>query len=169
MQDFAHFPFSVKDNIALGVTENSEPDAAVAEAAAFVGIDMLISGLPRGWATPLTPELAGGVDLSGGQWQRVARARAALRCRQAELLVFDEPTAALDPVSEDAVIQRLRALAAGRMSLVITHRLSFARTADKIVVLAGGRVVEMGSHRDLIEQQGIYYDMFRRQERLYVR
>jgi ATP-binding cassette subfamily B protein len=112
--------------------------------------------------------LDGGTDLSEGQWQRLAIARALLRKPKAELVILDEPTAAIDPQSEYEILQALRELTRGRMALIVSHRLSLARGADRVVVLQNGRIVEEGSHEELMALKGVYYSMFTRQASSYV-
>jgi ATP-binding cassette subfamily B protein len=102
-----------------------------------------------------------GVDLSGGEWQKIALARAYMR--SAQLLILDEPTAALDARAEYEVFLRFNQLMAGRMAVVISHRFSTVRMADRIVVLAGGRVIEEGTHDELVQKGGLYGELFEMQ------
>jgi ATP-binding cassette subfamily B protein len=160
-QDFVHYFFSAGENIALGRWERADDDRAVRDAAAEVGIDRALDALPGGFDTFLGPQFFGGSDLSGGQWQRVALARAIFR--DACLVILDEPTASLDPRSEAALFQTVRGLFAGRSVLLISHRFASARMADVIYVLNEGRVVEHGSHDELLERKGLYEELFRLQ------
>ncbi len=123
------------------------------------------AGLPRGYEQLLGRRFEGGVDLSGGEWQKVALARAYLR--DAQILILDEPTAALDARSEYEVFQRFAELTDGRMALLISHRFSTVRMADRIVVLEDGRIAEQGSHRQLIALGGRYSGMFELQASSY--
>ena len=147
-QDFARYHDTLHFNIALGGT----PD--VASAARRSGADAVAVALPSGYETVLTREFEEGEDLSTGQWQKVALARA--YARDAELLVLDEPTAALDPLAEVDVYRGFREASRGRAAVFISHRLGSARLADRIVVLDGGRVVETGSHEELCRAGGLY-------------
>lgn len=162
-QDFLRYELSIRDNLALGVpvpVGAEDIDAVSAQA----GITDLVDGLPRRWETPLAPERSGGVDLSGGQWQRVALARALLAVRTgARVLVLDEPTANLDVRAEfDTFRQVIRA--AGDASVVlISHRLSTVREADRIVLIESGRVAEAGTHETLLASGGRYASLFRLQ------
>jgi ATP-binding cassette subfamily B protein len=164
-QDFLRCELSARDSIALG-RAGSATDDDVRDAARLAGIDALIEGLPQGWDTPLTPGRKGGVDLSGGQWQRVALARALLAVRAgARLLVLDEPTAHLDVKSEFEVFHQVIAAARDASVVLISHRLSTVREADRIVLIEGGRVVEEGAHDALLARDGEYARLFRLQAR----
>ncbi len=156
-QDFARFQFGVGDNIGIGWLPALEDPEAVAQAVADAGAEAVIDKLPRGLDTPLGRAF-GGDDLSVGQWQRVALARAFMR--RSRMLVLDEPTASMDAEAEHDVFLRLKELRAGRTALLITHRFSTVRMADRVVVLDGGRVVEEGTHRELLELGGQYATMF---------
>ena len=134
-------------------------------AAARSGADRFIATLPDGYGALLGKEWAGGVELSSGQWQRLAIARAYLR--DAQIIVLDEPTAALDPRAEVAVYRQFSRAAAGRCAVLISHRLGAARLADRIVVLSDGRLVEEGSHDELLERGSAYAHMYRLQARWY--
>jgi ATP-binding cassette, subfamily B, bacterial len=168
-QDFVRYELPVADNIGFGWVE--QPDlspAALAEIVTQAGAAELITGLPEGTGTTLSPRFPGGVDISGGQWQRVAFARALMAVRSgAQVLVMDEPTAHLDVRAEAEFFSRFLELTAGLTTIVISHRFSTVRRAGRIVVLSGGRVTEDGSHDDLIAASGQYAQMFRLQARNY--
>ena len=163
MQSYVRYHFSFAENIALSEVQTKEQKRAVHRAAVQVGADITDS-LPQGYDTLIGPEM-GGIDLSGGQWQRVALARAFFR--NSEVLVLDEPTAALDPMAELAIFERFRELAAGRTALMIAHRLGIARLADRILVFRGGTVIEEGTHDQLLREGGEYAEMFESQARWY--
>jgi len=159
-QDFAHFALTLGENIAVGAAGGYDQDQ-VERAARWAGADAVATKLPAGYATELTRQFAGGVDLSGGEWQKIATARAAMR--DAALVILDEPTAALDAQAEYDLFQRFRELAAGRTVLLISHRFSTVRMADRILVLEGGRIIEAGSHEELIVLGGRYATLYEMQ------
>ncbi|HKE53076.1 MAG TPA: ABC transporter ATP-binding protein, partial [Actinomycetes bacterium] len=161
-QDFTRWPMTLRQNITMGAGQR---EAAVTDAARASGADAIATDLPYGYDTLLAKEFFGGQELSGGQWQRVAVARGFYR--QAELLICDEPTAALDARAEHAVYNRIRELASGRTVLLITHRLASVRSADLIYVLEHGRVTEIGDHAELLARDGTYAEMYRLQARAY--
>jgi ATP-binding cassette subfamily B protein len=148
------FCATAAENIAFGDVGAGSEEAAIRAAAAAAGVDALVRDLPQGYATPLGVLFDQGVDLSVGQWQRLALARA--YHRPAPLLILDEPTSALDPWAEADWLARFRTLSAGRTALVITHRFSTARHADFIHVMDGGRIVESGTHAELRAAGGPY-------------
>ncbi|MBE1489491.1 ATP-binding cassette subfamily B protein [Plantactinospora soyae] len=161
-QDFVRYEMSVADNVTLGNGVVPPNSSARKRAAAEAGLEHLLARLPDGWRTPLARGRSGGVDLSGGQWQQVVLARALYAVHTgARVLVLDEPTAHLDVRSEFELFGRLLARP-GRASVVlISHRLSTVRRADRIVLLDGGRVAECGTHEELIRLDGSYAAMFR--------
>ena len=163
MQSYVRYHLSLAENIALSQVQTEEQELAVHRAAVQVGADITDS-LSQGYDTLIGPEM-GGVDLSGGQWQRVALARAFFR--NSEVIVLDEPTAALDPMAELAIFERFRELAAGRTALMIAHRLGMARLADRILVFRGGTIIEEGTHDQLLREGGEYAEMFESQARWY--
>ncbi|WP_337059265.1 ABC transporter ATP-binding protein [Kineococcus sp. G2] len=164
-QDFVQWRMSGHDNIAVGRTGRPDESEAVPAAARQAGADALLRRLPQGYATPLSTELAGGVDLSLGQWQRVALARAFYR--GADLVVLDEPTAALDARAEAELFAQVRELAAGRTVLLISHRFSSVREADRIVVLREGGVDDVGTHAELVARGGLYAELYALQAQAY--
>ncbi len=163
-QDFVRYEMSARENIAAG-SIGTAGEAAVRLAARKSRAEDVILRLPRGYDQLLGRRFEGGVDLSGGEWQKLALARAYLR--DAQILVLDEPTASLDAPSEYEVFQRFAELTAGRMALLISHRFSTVRMADRIVVLADGRIAEQGNHHQLVALGGRYSGMFELQASSY--
>jgi ATP-binding cassette, subfamily B, bacterial len=165
-QDFERYLLPARENVGLGRHERVEELEAVIAAARRADVDETLAGLPEGYETMLGREFAGGYDLSIGQWQKVALARAFFR--DAPFVILDEPTAALDARAESMLFDRIRELLAGRSVLLISHRFSSVRSADRIYVLRGGKVVESGSHAELIAGGGLYAELFSLQARHYV-
>lgn len=160
-QDYTRWQFAARENITLGQPRPTG-DQAVHEAARQAGADTVIDKLPHGLDTSLARSFWGGHDLSGGQWQRLALARGFHR--DAPLIVLDEPTSALDARAEHQILTRLRDLAAGRTALFITHRLASTRTADRILVLDHGRLIQSGTYTQLLnEDGGLYQELHRLQ------
>ena len=139
--------------------------AAIHEAAKIADADSFLSALPAGYQTPLSRRFAGGHELSGGQWQKVAIARAFYR--RAPLVIIDEPTASLDARAEYELFSSLHEVLRGRTALIISHRFSTVRTADRIYVLDHGRVAEHGSHDELMALGGQYAELFNLQASAY--
>lgn len=166
-QDFTCWKLSLRDNVAFGDLDLAGSDEAVLEAIDRAQARSLLNDLPGGLDTVLSPEFEGGVDLSGGQWQRVALARALMSARQGGLLILDEPTASLDVRGEAEIFDRFLDVTRGATTLLISHRFSTVRRAERIVVLDGGRVVEDGTHDDLLEADGRYASLYRAQARHY--
>jgi ATP-binding cassette, subfamily B, bacterial len=163
-QDFTHYQLSVRDNIAFGAPELAGDFDRLRSAAEKAGAIELIESLPHGWDTILSPEYKTGVDLSGGQWQRVALARALFAVEAgARLLILDEPTAALDVRAEAELYNRFLEITAGLTTILISHRFSTVRRADRIVVLANGAAIEEGTHDELLALDGQYATMFKLQ------
>ncbi len=160
-QDFAQYPLSARDNVALGARGLGGDREKLRAAARRANAQELIEGLPQGWDTILSREYSGGVDLSGGQWQRIALARALFAVEAgARVLILDEPTANLDVRAEFELYSRFLEITQGLTTILISHRFSTVRQADRIVVLADGRVVELGNHGELMALGGRYARMF---------
>ena len=164
-QDYARYFLTAHENVAISRTRDIYDDQLVREAAEKAGADGFLSALPAGYATLLGPSFLGGSDLSTGQWQRIALARAYFR--DAPMLILDEPTASLDARGEYEIFQQVRRLAKGRTVVLVSHRFSSVRVADRIVVLDSGRIVQEGSHDALIAQGGLYAELFELQARAY--
>ncbi|SDT83398.1 ATP-binding cassette, subfamily B [Streptomyces sp. TLI_053] len=162
-QDIARWQATLRENITPG--QGDQGDRAVLAAARAAGATEVIDSLPDGLETLIRPSQSGGRDLSGGQWQRIAAARA--YARNAPLLICDEPTSALDPRAEQAAYDRIRELAADRTVILITHRLGSTQHADRIIVLDHGRVREEGTHQELLAADGEYAAMWTTQARAY--
>ena len=160
-QDFARFALSLRENIAVGDIEAPPDMQRIERAARWSGADQVAAGLPEGYATELTQRFEGGVELSGGEWQKVALARSFLR--DAALVILDEPASALDAEAEYQLFQHFRELIAGKTALLISHRLSTVRMADQILVLDDGCIVEAGSHADLMARGGHYTSLYEMQ------
>jgi ATP-binding cassette subfamily B protein len=164
-QDFVQYHLSAHDNIALGRVERVADPDAIREAARQAGAEGFIDRFPHGFATRLGRQFYGGHEISIGQWQRLALARAFFR--GGDFLVLDEPTASLDPRAEQELFNQMRELSAGRSVLLVSHRFSSVRTADRIYVLHQGRIIESGSHQELIELGGHYAELFTMQAAAY--
>ncbi len=164
-QDYATYFFSARENIGLGRLADVENLALVEASAAKSGADAVVARLPKGYDTTLGRWFDEGTQLSGGEWQKVALARAFMR--DAEILVLDEPTASLDARAEYDIFTRMRELTRGKMTLFISHRFSTVRLADRIFVLDNGMISEAGTHADLLAAGGIYADLFNLQAAAY--
>jgi ATP-binding cassette subfamily B protein len=161
-QNFVEWPFTARVNVTIGRSNRRVSHRRFAAAARFGRADEVAQGLGDGWNTLLAREFLGGTTLSGGQWQRMGLARA--HYRDASVVIFDEPTAALDPRTEIEVFDRVCDLAGdGRSVILVTHRLASVRRADRIYVLDQGRVLEHGTHADLMRHNGRYAELFRLQ------
>jgi ATP-binding cassette subfamily B protein len=160
-QDFMRYDMTARDNIALGRVRDQmgeQQDARILQAATSSLAAPVIQGLPAQMNQMLGRRFDGGLDLSGGEWQKLALARAYLR--NAQILILDEPTAALDPQSEQEVFERLSALSQGRVTVLVSHRFSTVRLAERILVIQHGRILEDGGHDALIERGGVYATLF---------
>ena len=169
-QDFCRYPLSLYGNIAIGNIRDMGDGQKVREAVERIGLSQAVDALPRKMETPVTKAEEGGVDLSGGEWQKVALAR--LLVSPAVIKILDEPTAALDPVAEGRVYEEFAKTAGqardqGGVVIFISHRLASTKLADEIVVVADGAVAEKGDFATLMQKRGIYYEMFESQRKWY--
>ena len=160
-QDFVRYHMTARENIAVGRIEAMGDEERISDAARRSLADAVIERLPAGYDQLLGKRFRTGVDLSGGEWQKIALARAYMR--DAQLLVLDEPTASLDARAEFQVFQRFKELSEGKTAVLISHRFSSVRMADRILVLADGQVEAMGTHEELLEQRGRYAELFEMQ------
>jgi ABC-type multidrug transport system fused ATPase/permease subunit len=163
-QDFVRYELPARENVGFGSVAHLNDQAALARAATKAGAQAILDTLPDGWNTVLSRQYTAGADLSGGEWQRIALARCHLAIESgARILVLDEPTATLDVRAEAEFFDRFVELTEGLTTILISHRFSTVRAASRIVVLEHGRVIEDGSHRDLLAAGGTYAEMFRLQ------
>ena len=166
-QDFNQYQLKLRENVGVGSVEHTEDTVRVQRAVARGGAESVADALKSGLETPLGRWFKEGVELSGGQWQNVALARAFMR-EEADILILDEPTAALDAEAEHAIFERFQALAEGRTTLLISHRFPTVRMADRIVVLEHGQVQEEGTHAELMAKQARYAQLFTLQAQGYL-
>ena len=164
-QDFARYQLSARDNIGFGNLKERENQLRIEQAALDSGADRVVETLSEGYQTRLGKMFKNGVDLSGGQWQKIGMARAFMT--DAPILILDEPTAALDAIAEYELFERFRALTAGKMTFFVSHRFSTVQLADRIVVLQDSQIIEVGSHQELMISDGLYAQMFRLQASSY--
>ncbi len=164
-QDYAKYHLTARENIWLGNVETPSDPAGIARAAKRAGAHDLISGLPKGYETVLGRWFEEGSELSIGEWQKIALARAFMR--PAQLIVLDEPTSSMDAKTEYEIFTRFKELLQGRAAVIISHRFSTVRMADRIIVLDQGRITESGSHEELMAANGTYAVMYERQAGYY--
>lgn len=163
-QDFGRYELTVRDNIAFGSLAHADEEDGLRAVARQAGLLNFIEGLPNGWDTVMSSGFAGGVDASGGQWQRIAIARALFGLGHgARLLIMDEPAASLDARAEAQLYDTFHELTAGATTVAISHRFATVRKAERVVVLEHGQIIEDGTHEDLISADGRYAELFRLQ------
>jgi ATP-binding cassette subfamily B protein len=160
-QEFNNYPFPIDENIYIGDPEAKNDKQRLNRAAGFGGVDKLVDSFEHGWETVLDSSFEKGTEPSGGQWQRVALARAFFR--DANVLILDEPTAAIDAKAEYEIFNNIFEHYQDRTTLIVSHRFSTVRRADRIVVVDKGKIVEEGSHKDLMKIKGLYHEMFTKQ------
>lgn len=164
-QDFSKYYISLKENIALGDVAGNHSDEQFLQIAKSAGLDDVLKDLKNGMETPLGRIQNNGQEISGGQWQRVAIARSLISCSPIKIL--DEPTSALDPISESQLYYEFEKLMRGKTTIFISHRLSSTKLADEIMVIDNGRIVEQGTHEELMSMNGKYTKMFMAQRKWY--
>jgi ATP-binding cassette subfamily B protein len=164
-QDYARYHLTARENIWFGDVDLASDANGVERAARIAGADEILRGLPKGYETVLGKWFNDGQELSVGEWQKVALARAFYR--DAPILVLDEPTSALDARAEYEVFERFRELARGRTAILVSHRFSTVRLADRIFVLADGQIIERGTHEELVLSRGRYARLFELQAQHY--
>lgn len=157
-QDFNHYPLSIAENITVGRSRNKADGRLRDQAGNFSGITPMVKKYKHGWDTVLDSSFKGGIEPSGGQWQRVALARAFYR--QAQLLILDEPTSAIDAKAEYEIFNTIFEHYQDRSAIIISHRFSTVRRADRIVVIDQGKILEQGSHQQLMKKEGLYKTLF---------
>lgn len=165
-QDFAKYFVSVRDNIALGNVNKDNQNEEIEKSIETIELGKAIDELPKGIDTILGKIKSDGIDVSGGQWQRIAMARAIVS--PAPLRILDEPTAALDPISESNMYERFEKISRGGTTIFISHRLGSTKLADEIFVIGGGNILEKGSHEELMDKNGVYAEMFESQRSWYL-
>jgi ATP-binding cassette subfamily B protein len=165
-QDFVQFPLTLRDNVALSNVAGIDDDEEIIEALKLGGIYEEYSKFSNGLDTDMTRRFADdGVELSKGQWQKIALSRAYFK--NAPIIILDEPSAALDAEAEDKIFRQFAEISGNRTGIIISHRISSSKLADKIIVLDGGKIVESGKHENLIRQDGLYAKLYNLQLQKY--
>lgn len=165
-QDYAKYSFSLKDNITFGDVDSDQERTSLDKAIQQTSLQKVIDKLPNNVNTILGKEYdEEGQDLSGGEWQRVTLARAYMGRKQ--ILILDEPTASIDPYEEERMLEKFNSILDGKTAILISHRISFARLADRIVMMKEGKIIEEGTHKELLMKKGYYYELFTSQKNLY--
>jgi ABC-type multidrug transport system fused ATPase/permease subunit len=157
-QDYASYELSVRENVLMGRPNGKEDDERVIEALKNARSEWLLKKMPHGLDSKVGRLFEGGHDLSGGEWQRLALAR--IMYRNADIWILDEPTSSLDPEAEAAIFAELKENLKGRIGIVISHRFSTVRIADRIAVIDDGHVTELGTHEELLKNNGRYAMLF---------
>ena len=166
-QDFGKYAFTVQENIGFGESKRMADTDAIKEAAQKSSADEFIQKLKNGYKTPLMRIFEdAGLELSIGQWQKLAVARAFFR--NSDIIILDEPTASLDPLAEQEIFTQFESLSKGKTTIFVSHRLSSATIASKIVVLEYGEIIEIGTHKELMQKNGKYAQLFQTQAHRYI-
>ncbi|HVO86858.1 MAG TPA: ABC transporter ATP-binding protein, partial [Candidatus Binatia bacterium] len=160
-QDFNRYPLTISENIEIGRSDQQVNSEQLKRAAKFGNVDEMVTNYEHGWDTVLDSSFKKGVEPSGGQWQRVALARAFYR--NTEMIILDEPTSAIDAKAEYDIFNNIFEHYKDKTALIVSHRFSTVRRANRIIVLENGSVVEQGSHQTLMKNKGLYYEMFSKQ------
>jgi ATP-binding cassette subfamily B protein len=160
-QDFNQYPLSIAENIEIGRSNQKVDTTLLQKASKFGSVDELVKGYKHGWETVLDSSFEKGVEPSGGQWQRVALARAFYR--NANMIILDEPTSAIDAKAEYDIFNNIFKHYKDKTALIVSHRFSTVRRADRIVVLDSGKIIEQGSHKELMRKGGLYHELFSKQ------
>ena len=167
-QDFARYHITMKDNIRIGginAMESEDEAERIKQAVERVGLQETVKKLPDGIDTPLGKIKGGGMDVSGGEWQRIAMARAVMN--PAPVRILDEPTAALDPISESRLYEEYEQISRDKTTIFISHRLGSTKLADEILVIGDGHIIENGTHDELMDLDGVYTQMYESQRSWY--
>jgi ATP-binding cassette subfamily B protein len=164
-QDFVKYSFTLKENVAVGDIDKLNDATAVNAAMRKANVDKFAETLSNGEDTLLGRDFKGGVDISGGQWQRIAIARAFMGDKP--IMILDEPTSQLDPMAESKIYGEFAEMSSGKTALFITHRLGSTAITDRILVISGGKVTQEGTHEQLIASGGLYADMWNAQKQWY--
>ncbi|MEK5389513.1 MULTISPECIES: ABC transporter ATP-binding protein [Heyndrickxia] len=164
-QDFVKFAYSVKENIAFSDLDNITNEEKIKNVGLISGVDKLVEKLPKGYDTNLGKILPNSIDISGGEWQKIALSRALFK--NSNIIILDEPTASLDPKSELSIFNQFMEIVKEKTAIFISHRMASARMADRIIVMKQGEIVEEGSHEYLMKKKGEYYNMYESQASWY--
>ena len=157
-QDYIRYHFTARENIAIGKINDLDNLERIKYASERSLANQVVEDLPLGFEQQLGKRFHNGIDLSGGQWQKIALARAYMK--DSEIVILDEPTSALDARAEFNAFQRFTEFTQGKMAILISHRFSTVRMADHIIVLQGGRIIESGTHLELVKKNGLYSELF---------
>ena len=164
-QDFSHYPFTAKEAIGIGNPRKINDLESIKMAAKLTGVDKYIEGLTLGYKTPLVKDFDGGVDPSRGQWQRLALAR--IIFRGSKIVILDEPTSNVDQKAEEMIFDKIIDLSSEKILILISHRFNTVRKANKILNISEGRIIEQGTHEELMKKHGEYASLFELQAKGY--